>query len=68
MIRWPYRYEYLSDMGYVVWRDVFEGDMKCSLHAAVRVHTVAVFVAESEACDYCKYRNDQTERLGTDAV
>lgn len=56
--RWPHRCTYLSDLGYVVWRDVFEGAMRCSLDQAVRAHKAAVFVAESEAEDYCRYRNE----------
>lgn len=55
---WPHRCTYLPDLGYVVWRDVFEGQMKCSLDAAVRTHKAAVFVVESEAEDYCRYRNE----------
>lgn len=66
--RWPLRYEYLSSLGYVVWRDVFEGNMTCALSDAVKGHKVAVFVTESEAEDYCNYRNIKTMVLGTDKV
>jgi hypothetical protein len=55
--RCPHRVKYLSGLGYVVWRDVFEGEMKCSLDEAVRAHKVAVFVCESDAIAWCKYRN-----------
>jgi hypothetical protein len=64
---WPHRMEYLSDLGYVVWRDVFEGKMKCTLDAAVRTHKVAVFVSESEASAWCKHRNLTPELWGGDA-
>jgi len=68
MPRWPHRYKYLSSMGYVVWRDVFEGDMRCALDDAVKEHKVAVFVCESEASNYCDYRNAMTMKHGTDDV
>ena len=56
---WPHRCTYLPDMGYVVWRDVFEGRMECSIDVAVRAHKVAVFVCGSEAAEYCEHRNHQ---------
>lgn len=56
--KWPYRCTYLSDLGYVVWRDVFDGQMRCPIDAAVRAHKVAVFVTESESEDYLRYRNE----------
>ena len=68
MPRWPHRYEYLASMGFVVWRDVFEGDRKCNLDDAVKGHKVAVFVTESEASNYCDYRNAITMKYGTDDV
>ena len=64
--RWPHRYKYMSSMGYVVWRDVFEGQMKCPLDDAVKTHKVAVFVTEAEASNYCEYRNAMTVKHGTD--
>ena len=64
--RWPHRYKYMSSMGYVVWRDVFEGQMKCPLDDAVKTHKVAVFVTEMEASNYCEYRNAMTVKHGTD--
>ena len=54
---WPHRCAYLPDMGYDVWRDVFQGQMTCSLDVAVRAHQVAVFVCGSEAAEYCEHRN-----------
>ena len=69
MPKWPHKYEHISELGYVVWRDVFDTvSMRCTLRDAVLAHKVAVFVCEDEAIDYCKYRNDKTMRLGTDAV
>ncbi len=55
--RWPLRCHYLSDLGYVVWRDVFEGRMRCALEEAVRAHKTAVFVKEADAAHYVEYRN-----------
>lgn len=57
MVAWPYRYRHVASKGYVVWRDVFEGRMQCTIEDAVETHRVAVFVIESEAADYCDYRN-----------
>lgn len=68
MPHWPYRCEYLSSRGYVVWRDVFEGKMRCALDDAVRTHTTAVFVTEREALNYCEYRNAMTMKHGTDSL
>jgi len=59
---WPHRCAYLPDMGYVVWRDVFQGQMTCSLDVAVRAHQVAVFVCGSEAAEYCEHRNTEAQR------
>ena len=66
--KWPHRVEHISELGYVVWRDVFEGAMRCSLRDAVLAHKVAVFVTQDEANDYSDYRNQRTARLGTDAI
>ena len=54
---WPYRLNWHNKLGYVVWRDVFEGEMKCSLEQAVEAHRHAVFVSEAEAEAYCEWRN-----------
>jgi len=67
-IRWPHRVEHISELGYVVWRDVFEGVMRCTLRDAVLAHKVAVFVSQDEADDYAHYRNTRTATLGTDAI
>lgn len=67
-IRWPHRVEHISGLGYVVWRDVFEGVIRCSLRDAVLAHKVALFVSQDEAVDYANYRNTRTATLGTDAI
>ena len=59
-----YRYVYLSDLGYVVYRHFADGDVV----SVAKAHKVAVFVCEIEASDYCAYRNEQTEKNGTDDV
>jgi hypothetical protein len=41
----------------VVWRDVFEGNMKCSLDDAIAAHAQAVFVDEGDAKEYCTFKN-----------
>jgi hypothetical protein len=64
-----YRYEYICDAGgYVVCRDVFEGNLRCPPHEAVMANKVAVFVTESEAQNYCDYRNAMAIKNGTDDV
>lgn len=70
VVRWPYRCaDYSSSRGgYVVWRDVFEGAMRCSEADAIEAHKQATFVCEADALDYCAYRNEATARLGTDDV
>jgi hypothetical protein len=68
--RWPHRVGHFSRQlgGYPVWRDVFEGKMRCSLEEAIRTHRVATFVCEDEAKNYAEYRNAMTLRYGTDDV
>jgi hypothetical protein len=68
MPRWPHRYQWVTELGYVVWRDVFDDGMRCEVNKAVLAHKVAVFVTEAEAKDYCDYRNKRTILLGTDAI
>lgn len=65
---WPHRYQWVPGSGYVVWRDVFEGDMRCTLEGAIKAHRVAAFVCESEAENYCNYRNYMALKYGTDDV
>jgi hypothetical protein len=69
-VRWPYRASewQSSGGGYIVWRDVYEGNMRCTLQEAVEAHKVARFVCQSDAEDYAKYRNEMTARYGTDNV
>lgn len=56
--RWPYRMDYVPSEGYVVWRDVFEGNMTCSKLDAIMAHKEAVFVLESEAIQFCALKNN----------
>ena len=63
MVKYPHRYAYFSSIGYVVWRDVFDGNMTCSFDDAVKTHKVAVFVTEEEAKNYCDYRNVHGRQL-----
>ena len=65
---WPHRYAFFSSMGYVVWRDVFEGDMRCALKDAVMAHKVAVFVLESDAKKYCNFRSAAAIRAAKRAL
>lgn len=65
--RWPYRYRYMEGMGYVVWRDVFEG-RPYDLKDGILAHRQATFVIEADAKDYCLYRNQATMKYGTDDV
>ncbi len=55
--KWPHKYQWVTGRGYVVWRDVFEGNMKCSLDEAITAHTQAVFVFEDDASNYCNFKN-----------
>jgi hypothetical protein len=68
--KWPHRVGEWSEEhgGYPVWRDVFEGNMRCSLADAIKAHRVATFVSGSEAKDYAAYRNAMTKKYGTDDV
>lgn len=61
-----YRYLWITRQGYVVFRDL--ASPECDATEAALAHRVAVFVAESDAADYCRYRNDLTARSGTDAI
>lgn len=51
--------------GYLVYRRAFD-EAKCGLERGAEAHRVAIFVTESEASNYCDYRNAMTIRLGTD--
>jgi hypothetical protein len=61
-----YKYIYLQDLGYVVYRETFPA--KCPVEEGARAHKTAAFVAEAEAKDYCRYRNCMTRLHGTDDV
>lgn len=56
---WPLRVAWDARRfpGYAVWRDVFEGQMKCSLADAIWTHTQACFVCESDAVEYAEWHN-----------
>ena len=66
VVRWPHKATYIKGMGYVVYRDAFEVEMRCSLEEGAKAHRVATFVTGSEATDYCTYRNHMTSIYGTD--
>lgn len=66
--RWPFRVAPYQPGGYVVWRDVFEGDMRCTVEDAAREHRVATFVTEAAALNYAEYRNTMAVKYGTDDV
>jgi len=55
--KWPLKNQWVNGRGYVVWRDVFEGNMKCSLDDAIAAHTQSVFVDEADAKEYCTFKN-----------
>jgi hypothetical protein len=55
--KWPLKHQWVNGLGYVVWRDVFEGNMKCPLDEAIAAHAQAVFVDEGDAKEYCAFKN-----------
>lgn len=57
-------YIYLD--GYVVYRHI--KDIHADLVEIAKVHKVATFITESEAKDYCEYRNKSMLESGTDLV
>ena len=64
-----YRYIFMNvpwSLNYVVYRH-FDA-LKCGEHKMAEAHRVATFVSESEAKDYCAYRNEMTEKYGSDDV
>lgn len=61
-----YKQIYLPKHGYIVFRHF--DDLQCTIEEAALVHKVAVFICESEAEDYCAYRNEMMMKYGTDAV
>jgi hypothetical protein len=61
-----YRYAYLPELGYVVYRHHDEGRADVAQKAIG--HKVAVFVSEDEASDYCDYRNEHLAKNNTDDV
>lgn len=64
-----YRYVFLNlpwSLNYVVYRHF--DDLKCTVKQMATAHRCASFVSESEASDYCAYRNEMMAKYGTDAV
>lgn len=64
-----YRYIFMNvpwSLNYVVYRH-FDA-LKCGEQKMAEAHRVATFVSESEAKDYCAYRNEMTEKYGSDDV
>lgn len=61
-----YRYMFLSAYGYVVYRHF--DDLKCGVEKMAVTHRSAIFVFETEAADYCAYRNEMIDKYRTDDV
>lgn len=61
-----YRYHYLNDLGYVVYRYCFNPEI--GIAEGARHHKTAIFITENEAFDYCNYRNRLVDKHGTDAL
>lgn len=64
-----YRYIWHRDChpGYLVYRAVFD-ESKCDVPDGAMAHRVALFVEESAAKDYCRYRNELTDKNGSDKL
>lgn len=62
-----YRYLWLTDLGYVVYRYNFDA-WQCTVEEWARVHKSAVFVEEIAAKDYCRYRNALVDLNGDDRL
>jgi len=64
-----YKWEWMNEFNpsYVVYRHIFDLS-RCTLEAGIRAHKVALFITESEAADYCEYRNHMTWKYGSDDV
>lgn len=59
-----YKYIYLSEHGYLVYRDIAP---KCeSIIEKALAHKIAEFSFEEDAADYCDYRNKEMDRYGSD--
>lgn len=64
-----YRYIFIDvpwSLNYVVYRHF--DDLTCGERKMAETHRVATFVCEAEAKDYCAYRNEMTEKHGSDDV
>lgn len=64
-----FRYRYLSDLGYVVYRHLWTEVRELEdLLRGIWTLREAVFVEEAAAQDYCHYRNRLLQEHGTDLV
>jgi len=61
-----YKYIYLSDHGYLVYRDIAPRCM--SIAEKALNHKVAEFTFQEDAADYCDYRNKEMEKYGSDDI
>ena len=62
-----YKQTYISDLGYVVFRDIVD-DKTVPINIVAKVHKQAVFVDENTAQDYCNYRNKLIKKNGSDEL
>lgn len=62
-----YQVKYLSDRGYVVYRQSFEA-LRCTLEEWVKVHRTADFITEGEASEYAEHRNLLVDKHGSDKL
>lgn len=58
---WGYQNIWLSGVGYVVYRAIFDLK-KCTIREGATDHKVAVFVTECEAIEYCNFKNKQKDK------
>lgn len=65
-----YRYAYLSDLSYAVYRHQERPRPRNprAFERMVRTHRLATFVAEQDAAHFCIIRNAMTAAHGSDAV
>ena len=64
-----YRYIYSPSprsLNFIVYRH--SDGLSCSVEQMAEIHKVASFICDSEAEDYCAYRNEMTMKYGSDDV
>lgn len=64
-----YKYIYSNtprSLNFIVYRHF--SDLTCSVEQMAEVHKIASFICDSEAKDYCDYRNQMTAFHGSDDV